>query len=161
MWSDEQRRLAAGHVSLCLNDPNGTNPHLRRYASTSSPSTTDKTLHLTMSSISSHTALGTLRRPLYPPDLDEPEDEEPSPLLLEDGSDSGEGANQTSSSFSGPSKGPGEVRTSDPEAESAPCSAAAGGGVRAILLSRQNHSDIGRLKAVEGSKSIEARRNWC
>jgi hypothetical protein len=71
----------------------GQSAHLNKYASISVPSTKLRTLHLTMLSMSSQTALSTLRRPnLFV-------------LVGEVGSgrSSTLGANQISSNFSGPS----------------------------------------------------------
>jgi hypothetical protein len=91
--------------------PNRLMTYLSKYASTSSPSTTLSTLHLTISNISSHTFLGTFLNPLYSSPSFRPgrpglrlEEEE----VDEAGKASGEGANQTSNNFSGPSNGPGE-----------------------------------------------------
>lgn len=73
----------------------GRATHLSRYASISAPSTAERILHLTMSSISSQTALGTFLSPILP-------------SVEEDASGrwAGDGANHISSNFSAPSNGP-------------------------------------------------------
>lgn len=71
-----------------------TRTHLNKYASTSRPLTTLNILHLTISNISSHTFLSTPLNPLRP-----------GGAVRASGTSEAEGANQISSSFSGPSNG--------------------------------------------------------
>jgi hypothetical protein len=70
------------------------NAHLSRYASISDPSTTLRIWHFTIFSISSQTDRLTPRSPCLP-----------SIVAEAPGTSAGDGANQSSSSFSGPSNG--------------------------------------------------------
>jgi len=90
---NEEGRLAGKKGDKDMKGATRVEADLSRYASMSSPLTTLRTLHRTIASISSQTLRSTRRRPVRP---------------SRDGSAgmwAAVGANQSSSSFSGPSKG--------------------------------------------------------